>query len=131
MNTLVIDTSALIAVILNEPQRDSMIKITRNTHLIAPPSLRWEIGNAFSAMFRKKCITLKEATDAIKIFEMIPIEGVVPDLIRSIEISCEKNIYAYDAYMLVIASTYKAPLLTLDNNLARTARSMKITILEV
>ena len=131
MNKIVIDTSVLIAVILNEPQRDSMIKITQNTHLIAPASLRWEMGNAFSAMFRKKCISLKEATDAVRIFEMIPVELVVPDLSRSIEIACEKNIYAYDAYMIEIALAHKAPLLTLDNYLARTARTMKITIVEV
>ena len=131
MNKIVIDTSALIAVVLGEPRRDSMIKITRNAHLVAPASLRWEIGNAFSAMFRKKCISLKEATEAIEIFEMIPIEEIVPDLTRSVEISHEKNIYAYDAYMIEIALAHKAPLLTLDDSLARVARTMKVTILEV
>jgi predicted nucleic acid-binding protein len=128
---ILVDTSVLIAVVLGEPKRDSMIKITRNAHLIAPASLRWEVGNAFSAMFRKKCITLKEAIEAVKIFEMIPVEEILPDLTRSVEIAHARNIYAYDAYMLDIALSYKVPLLTLDDGLARVARTMKIHVLEV
>lgn len=51
---IVIDTSALIAVIVDEPQRTKIIEITSGNTLIGPGSIPWEIGNAFSAMFKQK-----------------------------------------------------------------------------
>ncbi len=50
---VVIDTSAVIAVILGEPERDALIDMTDGVQLMAPPSLHWEVGNALAAMFRR------------------------------------------------------------------------------
>jgi uncharacterized protein with PIN domain len=47
---IVVDTSVIIAVITNEPHKPQLIDITREVDLLAPLSLHWEIGNAFSAM---------------------------------------------------------------------------------
>ncbi len=55
---IVMDTSALIAVILNEPEKKTIIKATAGNTLVGPESIRWEIGNAFSAMFKQKRIDL-------------------------------------------------------------------------
>lgn len=44
---IVIDTSALIAVIVAEPERNKLIEITKGNTLIGPGSIPWEIGNAF------------------------------------------------------------------------------------
>ena len=51
---IIIDTSALIAVIVGEPERDIIVDITTGNNLIGPGSIPWEIGNAFSAMFKQK-----------------------------------------------------------------------------
>ena len=58
---IVIDTSALIAVIVGEPERDKIIEITSGNTLIGPGSIPWEIGNAFSSMFKQKRLSLEEA----------------------------------------------------------------------
>ena len=50
---IVIDTSALIAVIVGESERDKIIDLTKGQTLIGPGSIPWEIGNAFSAMFKR------------------------------------------------------------------------------
>lgn len=50
---IVIDTSALVAVIVAEPERNKLIEITKGNTLIGPGSIPWEIGNAFTAMFKK------------------------------------------------------------------------------
>jgi len=50
---IVVDTSVLIAVIANEPEKDRLIRQTTGADLLAPPSCHWEIGNAFSAMLRR------------------------------------------------------------------------------
>ena len=68
---LVIDTSALIAVIVAEPERDTIIEITKGNTLIGPGSIPWEIGNAFSAMFKQNRVSMKEADKGIQIFDTI------------------------------------------------------------
>jgi uncharacterized protein with PIN domain len=51
---ITIDTSALIAVIANEPEKQKLIEVTKGVDLIAPLSVHWEIGNAFSSWFKRK-----------------------------------------------------------------------------
>ena len=61
---IVIDTSALLAVVAMEPERAELIRLTRGASLVAPSSVHWEIGNALSAMFKRKAI---ELDDAVKV----------------------------------------------------------------
>ncbi|MCD4817214.1 MAG: type II toxin-antitoxin system VapC family toxin [Candidatus Cloacimonetes bacterium] len=58
---IVIDTSVLISVIVGEPERSRIVEFTIGNTLIGPESIPWEIGNAFSAMFKQNRLTLKEA----------------------------------------------------------------------
>jgi hypothetical protein len=58
---IVVDTTVVIAVIANESQKARLIEMTRDAELVAPASLPWEIGNAFSAMFKQKRITKEQA----------------------------------------------------------------------
>ena len=64
---IVVDTCVIIAVIANEPQKDALVELTRGTDLIAPHSVHWEISNAFSAMLKRKRITLEQALRAIDV----------------------------------------------------------------
>ena len=70
---IVVDTSVVIAVLVNEPQREVLIERTKGANLLAPPSVHWEVGNAFSAMLRRKRVTLAEALRAIEVYRRIPI----------------------------------------------------------
>ena len=128
---IVVDTCALIAVITDEPERMRIIELTRGNTLIGPGSIPWEIGNAFSAMFKRNRLTLKEAKEGLKIFQDVPIRYIEPDFVNAVSISKQTNMYAYDAYFLDCALRMKAPLLTLDAKLKKTARQLNISILEV
>jgi predicted nucleic acid-binding protein len=125
---ITIDTSVVLAVVLNEPEKAGLIEITQDADLVAPISLHWEIGNAFSLMFKKRRITYKEALAALKAYQEIPIETIAIDIENALEISHDFNIYAYDAYMLACAAESKSSLLTLDRHLIETAKKMKIRI---
>ena len=57
---IVLDTSALISVIIGEPERERIIELTIGKSLIGPGSIPWKIGNAFSAMFKQNRLTLDE-----------------------------------------------------------------------
>ncbi len=128
---LVIDTSALIAVIVGEPERSRIIELTTGSTLIAPGSIPWEIGNAFSAMFKQDRLSLDEAQKGISIFKSIPIRYVNPDLKNVLRLYKKINLYAYDAYLLESALKCKSPLLTLDRKLKAAAQKLKIDALEV
>jgi predicted nucleic acid-binding protein len=128
---IVIDTSALIAVILNEPEKNEIIQITTGNTLVGPESIRWEMGNAFSAMFKQNRIGLRIAQEALRIFEVIPIRYLDVDFNHSLELAHDNRIYAYDAYFLDCAIRHKLPLITLDRKMKATAKNTGINILEV
>ncbi len=128
---VVIDTSALIAVIVDEPEREKIIKLTTGNTLIGPGSIPWEIGNAFSAMFKRNSLSLDEAQKGLVIFNNIPLRYIKPDFTNEMKISKQTNMYAYDAYFLDCAIRQKAPLLTLDQRLKNAAQNINLTAMEV
>ena len=112
---IVIDTSALIAVIVGEPERTKIIEITSGNTLIGPGSIPWEIGNAFSAMFKQKRLTLEEAEKGISIFNSIPIRYIETDFVSVLSISLKAAIYAYDAYFLDCATRAKGTFINIGS----------------
>ncbi len=127
---LVVDTSAIIAVIANEPEKPVLITKSQGYDLVAPYSLYWEIGNAFSAMIKRGRITLEQATAAIEIYKQIPIDLVDVDLKQALEIVDKHKVYAYDAYMIVCALDRDCPLLTLDGGLVYAAKAAGVEVWE-
>ena len=128
---IVIDTSALIAVIVDEPERNKIIELTTGNTLIGPGSIPWEIGNAFSAMFKRNRLGLAAAQRGVEIFNSIPLRYIEPDFVKSVTISKQADIYAYDAYFIDCAIRQKSPLLTLDKKLKKAAQSMNVNTMEV
>ena len=128
---VVVDASVLIAVITNEKEKEKLVAMTNEAELIAPLSVHWEIGNAFSSLLKRKRVTIDEALQAIEIYLQIPVRFVEVELTDSLELANEFGIYAYDAYLLRCAEKYRLPLLTLDNRLVQVAKDKKIQVLEV
>jgi len=128
---IVIDTSIVIAVITNEEHKPSLIDKTRGAHLLAPSSLPFEVGNAISAMFKRNRISLDQAYSALEAFEKIPVQLCDVNLNKSLELAHVLGIYAYDAYFIECAQTYKAPLLSLDHGLLETAAKLGLNCIEV
>jgi len=126
-----IDTSALIAVIGNEPSKASIIEATSDCSLYAPSSVHWEIGNAFSAMFKRDSSTIELARLAIAVYREIPIKFIDVSLEHTVEITKALNIYAYDAYLIQCAQQTSTSLLTLDQGLKAVAEEVGIHVLEV
>ncbi len=132
MNTdVVADTSTIIAVIANEPEKPLLIAKTQGYDLIAPRSLDYEVCNAFSAMIKRGRITLEKATAAVEIYEQISLTLIDIDLKEALEIVDKHKVYAYDAYMIVCALNRNCPLLTLDGGLAYAAKAAGVEVWEV
>ena len=128
---ITIDTSALVSVIGNEASKQKIIEITTGCSLCAPMSVHWEIGNAFSAMFKRRSSSIELAKQAIKAYREIPIKFIDVPLEQALEISSAQNLYAYDAYLIQCSQLTSTPLLTLDGGLKRAAQEMGVQILEV
>ena len=128
---IVIDTSAIIAVIVGEPERKRIVELTTGYTLIGPGSIPWEMGNAFSAMLKQRRLTLIDALKGFAVFESIPIQFAKPDFAHAMTIAHRAKLYAYDAYFLGCAIRHNAPLVTLDRKLMMAAKTFKVNILEV
>jgi len=128
---ITIDTSALIAVIGNEASKQNIVDLTANCSLYAPASVHWEIGNAFSSMFKSQRLDIERAQQALTVYSGIPIKFVDVPLEVTLEISKSQNIYAYDAYLIQCAQQTSTSLLTLDNGLKSVAQQVGVHVLEV
>jgi len=128
---IVIDTSALLAVIVGEPERDRIVELTSGHTLLGPEAVPWEVGNAFSAMLKRRRLTLAEAQEGLRIFHTVPLRYVKVDLANVISLANQVGLYAYDAYFLDCASRHAAPLLTLDRGLKQAAKNIGIRLFEV
>lgn len=131
MKKIVVDASAILAVITHEQHRAGLLAVTENAELVAPASLPWEIGNALSAMFKRSRIDLAQAQRIRASYHQIPIQLAEVSLEEAVALAYELGVYAYDAYMLVCARNHRAPLLTLDRGLRKAAEDSDIEIVEL
>jgi predicted nucleic acid-binding protein len=76
---VVVDTSAVISVNAGEAVKPRSIELTKDAIIVAPPSIDWEIGNAFSAMLKRGRLELEQAIEAIQVYQEIAIEIVEID----------------------------------------------------
>ena len=127
---LVSDTNIFLTVALDEPEKDNIIQLTSEYNAIAPDILPYEIGNALTAMIKRKQLTHAEALSAFDIASSIPVRLVPVDIQGALKLALNYNIYAYDAYFLQCASQLSIPLITLDKRMKKVARSLNIEILE-
>jgi len=128
---LVVDASVIVAVLTSEPERAAIVKVTKNANLLAPTSVHWEVGNALSAMIKRRRLTLGQAKDAIKSYAQIPIRFVEVDLAESLEMAASQNLYACDAYLLACAVSQRIALISLDKALLRAAKAYRIETIEI
>jgi predicted nucleic acid-binding protein len=128
---ITIDTSALIAVIGNEESKEKIVEITVGYSLFAPSFVHWEIGNAFSAMFKCDRVTIESARAAIVAYKKIPIRFIEVSLDKALELSPKINIYAYNAYLIQCSLQTSTALLTLDRGLMLAASKVGVECMEI
>ena len=106
---IVADTNIFLAVALNEPEKDSIIQLTAGMVTIAPEILPYEIGNALTAMVKRKQITPNEAMSALGIANKIPVRLAQVDILQALKLALDFNIYAYDAYFCIVQKHHRVP----------------------
>jgi predicted nucleic acid-binding protein len=124
------DASAIITIIIDEPEKDLIINLTKNVELLSPKMIPFEIGNALTRLKRRHILNEKEIVEAYTVYRKIPLRLVEVNIENALKIACQYNIYAYDAYYLEAAFRLKLPLLTLDKPMKNIAQKMNLDILE-
>lgn len=127
---IVADTNTFIAVALNEPEKDMIIRLTEGHDLVAPEVLPFEIGNALTAMMKRNALKADEVILAWDMIQYIPVDLRRIDIRAALNIATQYNIYAYDAYFLECARNLRSPLLTLDQQMKGIARKIGIQVME-
>jgi predicted nucleic acid-binding protein len=128
---IVIDTSAILAVLLDEPEKEVVVEATMGSIVCAPASLRWEVGNAATAGVKRRRLTTERARQLVTDFEQVTIRELVIDLPRAVDLGLELGIYAYDAYILEAARSSGFPLLAPDGSIRRHAKKLGLSLVEV
>src|ERR1035437_10151484 len=114
---IIADTNTFIAVALNEPEKDQIIRLTEGHDLVALEVLPFEIGNALTAMMKRNVLKADEVILAWDIVQHIPVDLRRIDIGAALNIAIQHKIYAYDAYFLECALELRSPLLSLDRQM--------------
>jgi predicted nucleic acid-binding protein len=126
---ILLDASVIMAIILDEPNKDVAIKLTRGSTLLSPAMICYEIGNALISLYKRHKLREDEVTAAYNSFKKIPIRTLEVNMGKAFEISCKYNIYAYDSYYIEAAKRLKLPLITFDTSMQNVASDMNISVL--
>ncbi|MCK9420497.1 MAG: type II toxin-antitoxin system VapC family toxin [Nitrospirae bacterium] len=129
---IVADASTFLSVALEEPGYHALIEKTLGKRIVSPEVLPYEIGNALIAGKKRKRhqLTDKDIHLAYARSQRIPVRLVQIRIDEALKLALRWNIYAYDAYYLQCARENELPLLSLDGNMLKIAKAMKITVME-
>ena len=129
MNVL-IDASAIMPILINEPEKSNIVNASRNCELLAPSILPYEIGNALTRLKKRQILNEKQIIAVFKDFKKIPLRLLEVNIEDALKIACKYAIYAYDAYYLEIACRLNLPILTLDEPMKKIAFDLGLKVLE-
>ncbi len=77
---IVADTNIFLAVVLEEPEKGRIIQLTTGHELAAPEILPYEIGNALTALVKKKMLNAHEVLLAWQAAQSIPVQLCIVDM---------------------------------------------------
>jgi predicted nucleic acid-binding protein len=120
----------LLAVALNEPAKAWLVEATKDSDLLAPSVLPFEIGNALSALVKRKVLRAEQAESVWDDLAGVQVELVEFDVRAGLALAVRHGIYAYDGYFLQCALESRCPILTLDQGMRRVAVNLGIEVVE-
>ncbi len=126
----VADTNTFLAVALNEPEKSWLIQVTEEHELAAPAVLPYEIGNALSALAKRRLVLAEQLPAVWDAVTSVSVELVEIDVRAALVLAGHFGIYAYDAYFLQCAVEKRCSLLTLDKAMKRVAKQLDIRLVE-
>ena len=119
---LVVDASVLNALLFNEPERDAAAQQLEGRHLLAPRLLDYEVASV-ALKKHKRGLPASDIELALSLYEGLALERCDIPVPEVYELATRTGLTTYDAAYLWLANYLKAPLITLDAQLAAAART--------
>jgi predicted nucleic acid-binding protein len=89
---IIADTNIFLTVVLNEPKKQRIIELGLDCEIIAPELLPYEMGNALSAMLKRRQLSAQEVVLAYEKAQKIPVTLVEVNIKAALELAATHNI---------------------------------------
>lgn len=119
MPAIVIDASALIAVVFGEPEGDAVRNFCHGAQLLAPQLLDYEIANVCLVKQRRHPDLADKLTRQFAAFQLLALERLPVQIGEVHLLATQTGLTAYDAAYLWLALQHDCPLITLDSALGK------------
>ena len=86
---IIADTNIFLSVALDEKSKSKIVSLTQGCDIYAPETLPYEIGNAISAMVKRKQIGSSDAVSIFSITQKIPVKLIKVDIPKALSIATE------------------------------------------
>jgi predicted nucleic acid-binding protein len=75
---IIVDASAIMAVIAQEPERDIVIQLTKGVKILSPAMISYEIANGLTKMVKKRLIDRERMLKVYELYGRIFIKQIEP-----------------------------------------------------
>jgi predicted nucleic acid-binding protein len=123
-SVVVVDASALAALLFGEPDAEAVATQLADRQLTAPTLLRYELASVFLKKVRRYGSKRSALTEMLRAYPRLSIDEVQPDPDGMAHLAEQMGVTAYDAAYLWIGRLLAAPIVTLDAGLANAAREL-------
>ncbi len=121
---VVVDASALAALLFGEPDAKAVAAQLADRQLTAPTLLRYELASVYLKKVRRYDSERSALTEMLRAYPQLGIEEVQPDADGTALLAEQTRLTAYDAAYLWIGRLLGAPIVTLDESLSKAAREL-------
>jgi predicted nucleic acid-binding protein len=123
--TLVVDASAIAAVLFAEPEGETIRAHVRDESLLAPQLIDYELANICWKRIRRQPGTQVEMLSMLTGVDSLAIKRVMVPASEVVELAVRTGLTAYDASYLWLAMSRDLELVTLDHQLARVNQALR------
>jgi predicted nucleic acid-binding protein len=115
----VVDASALVALLFDEPSQTAVVQALTGARLFAPALLETEVANACLKKIRARPAERGALLEAFALFSSLSITPGEVDVAETLALAERTKLTVYDASYLWLARALGAELVTLDERLAK------------
>lgn len=124
MTGVIVDASALAAVLFDEPEAASVVQKLRGHALHAPALIDYELVSTALKKVRREPARRPAVLAALNAARRLPIRRARPNALEVFALAGATNLTAYDASYLWLSRRLGLPLVTLDRALAEAADAL-------
>lgn len=124
MTDVVVDASALAALLFDEPDAVPVRRRLQGCVLYSTTLLDYELANTALKKLRRRPDDSAAILAAMHMVSALTVHREAPDMVQVLALASATGLTAYDASYLWLARRLGAPLVTLDAQLARAAAAL-------